>query len=165
MHGGNKSGRGHKGERQRGNRPRLGFEGGQTPFYLIIPKYGYNVNHRYYGSYRSRYTVTYTSFTFMAHKDATVCVRVCVLFIQSPAAVSPLSLRRLQYLIDLGRVDPMQPIDLTQLVNCRGVAIQPLKRDYGIQLIDEVCIKWHECFVVIVVEVCHICSGGVHSFF
>ncbi len=51
MHGGNKSGRGHKGERQRGNRPRLGFEGGQTPFYLIIPKYGYNANHRYYGSY------------------------------------------------------------------------------------------------------------------
>ena len=29
----------------------------------------------------------------------------------------PLSLNRLQYLIDLGRVDPTQPIDLTQLVN------------------------------------------------
>lgn len=100
-HGGNKSGRGHKGERQRGNRPRLGFEGGQTPFYLIIPKYGYNANH----SRRPQYP--------------------------------PLSLRRLQYLIDLGRVDPMQPIDLTQLVNCRGVTIQPMKQDYGIQLIDE----------------------------
>lgn len=47
MHGGNKSGRGHKGERQRGNRPRLGFEGGQTPFYLLIPKYGYNEGHRW----------------------------------------------------------------------------------------------------------------------
>lgn len=50
----------------------------------------------------------------------------------------PLSLKRLQYLIDLGRVDPNQPIDLTQLVNARGVTVQPLKRDYGVQLVDEV---------------------------
>lgn len=50
----------------------------------------------------------------------------------------PLSLKRLQYLIDLGRVDPTQPIDLTQLVNARGVTVQPLKRDYGVQLVDEV---------------------------
>ncbi|XP_048867077.1 39S ribosomal protein L15, mitochondrial [Brienomyrus brachyistius] len=100
-HGGNKSGRGHKGERQRGNRPRLGFEGGQTPFYLAIPKYGYNEGH----SRRPQY--------------------------------QPLSLRRLQYLIDLGRVDTSQPIDLTQLVNGRGVTVQPLKRDYGVQLVEE----------------------------
>ncbi|TRZ04407.1 hypothetical protein DNTS_023513 [Danionella cerebrum] len=101
MHGGNKSGWGHKGERQRGNRPRLGFEGGQTPFYLVIPKYGYNSNH----SRRPQFP--------------------------------PLSLRRLQYLIDLGRVDPTQPIDLTQLVNARGVDIQPLKQDHGIELVAE----------------------------
>ncbi|XP_077480030.1 large ribosomal subunit protein uL15m [Stigmatopora argus] len=101
QHGGNRSGRGHKGERQRGTRPRLGFEGGQTPFYLRIPKYGYNEGH----SQRPQY--------------------------------QPLSLRRLQYLIDLGRVDPSQPIDLTQLVNGRGVTIQPLKRDFGVQLVDE----------------------------
>ncbi|XP_029313439.1 large ribosomal subunit protein uL15m [Cottoperca gobio] len=101
QHGGNRSGRGHKGERQRGNRPRLGFEGGQTPFYLVIPKYGYNDGH----SRRPQY--------------------------------KPLSLKRLQYLIDLGRIDPTQPIDLTQLVNARGVTIQPLKRDYGVQLVDE----------------------------
>nr|XP_023694661.1 39S ribosomal protein L15, mitochondrial [Paramormyrops kingsleyae] len=100
-HGGNKSGRGHKGERQRGNRPRLGFEGGQTPFYLAIPKYGYNEGH----SLRPQY--------------------------------QPLSLRRLQYLIDLGRVDTSQPIDLTQLVNGRGVTVQPLKRDYGVHLVEE----------------------------
>uniref|UniRef100_A0A4W6CLL1 Large ribosomal subunit protein uL15m n=1 Tax=Lates calcarifer TaxID=8187 RepID=A0A4W6CLL1_LATCA len=49
----------------------------------------------------------------------------------------PLSLKRLQYLIDLGRVDTTQPIDLTQLVNARGVTVQPLKRDYGVQLVDE----------------------------
>ncbi|XP_051878795.1 39S ribosomal protein L15, mitochondrial [Pristis pectinata] len=101
IHGGKKSGRGHKGQTQRGNRPRLGFEGGQTPFYIVIPKYGYNKGH----SYRRQY--------------------------------QPLSLNRLQYLIDLGRVDPCQPIDLTQLVNARGVTVQPLKRDYGIQLVEE----------------------------
>ncbi|KAK2116344.1 YmL15, partial [Saguinus oedipus] len=49
----------------------------------------------------------------------------------------PLSLNRLQYLIDLSCVDPTQPIDLTQLVNGRGVTIQPLKRDYGVQLVKE----------------------------
>ncbi|NP_001086843.1 39S ribosomal protein L15, mitochondrial precursor [Xenopus laevis] len=101
IHGGRKSGRGHKGETQRGNQPRLGFEGGQTPFYLVIPKYGYNEGH----SFRRQY--------------------------------QPLSLNRLQYLIDLGRIDPTQPIDLTQLVNARGVTIQPLKRDYGVQLVEE----------------------------
>ncbi|XP_071382181.1 large ribosomal subunit protein uL15m isoform X1 [Centroberyx affinis] len=101
QHGGKKSGRGHKGERQRGTRPRLGFEGGQTPFYLSIPKYGYNEGH----SRRPQY--------------------------------QPLSLKRLQYLIDLGRVDTTQPIDLTQLVNARGVTIQPQKRDFGVQLVDE----------------------------
>ncbi|CAD7692718.1 unnamed protein product [Nyctereutes procyonoides] len=98
---GRKCGRGHKGERQRGTRPRLGFEGGQTPFYIRIPKYGFNEGH----SFRCQY--------------------------------QPLSLNRLQYLIDLGRVDPTQPIDLTQLVNGRGMTIQPLKRDYGAQLVEE----------------------------
>lgn len=53
----------------------------------------------------------------------------------------PLSLQRLQYLIDLGRVDPTQPIDLTQLINARGVTVQPLKRDYGVQLVEEVCTQ------------------------
>ncbi|KAH0617712.1 hypothetical protein JD844_016211 [Phrynosoma platyrhinos] len=98
---GRKSGRGHKGERQRGTRPRLGFEGGQTPFYLVIPKYSYNEGH----NFRRQYP--------------------------------PLTLRKLQYLIDLGRLDPTEPIDLTQLTNARGVTIQPLKRHYGIQLVEE----------------------------
>ncbi|XP_005993499.1 large ribosomal subunit protein uL15m [Latimeria chalumnae] len=49
----------------------------------------------------------------------------------------PLSLDRLQYLIDLGRVNPTEPIDLTQLVNSRGVTVQPLKRDYGVQLVEQ----------------------------
>ncbi|KAF4024978.1 hypothetical protein G4228_016786 [Cervus hanglu yarkandensis] len=93
--------RGRKGEHQRGTQPRLGFEGGQTPFYLRIPKHGFNEGH----SFRRQY--------------------------------QPLSLNRLQYLIDLGRVDPTQPTDLTQLVNGRGVTIQPSKRDYGGQLVEE----------------------------
>ncbi|XP_068090873.1 large ribosomal subunit protein uL15m [Hyperolius riggenbachi] len=101
QHGGNRSGRGHKGQTQRGTKPYLGFEGGQTPFYLVIPKYGFNEGH----SFRRQY--------------------------------HPLSLRKLQYLIDLGRVDPSQPIDVTQLVNARGVTIQTLKRDYGVQLVEE----------------------------
>ncbi|XP_019382887.1 PREDICTED: 39S ribosomal protein L15, mitochondrial isoform X1 [Gavialis gangeticus] len=100
-YGGNKCGRGNKGYARGGNRPRLGFEGGQTPFYLAIPKYGYNEGH----SLRRQY--------------------------------HPLSLKKLQYLIDLGRLDPTQPIDLTQLTNSRGVTIQPLKKDYGVQLVEE----------------------------
>ncbi|CAD7694141.1 unnamed protein product [Nyctereutes procyonoides] len=39
--------------------------------------------------------------------------------------------------LKLNPVDPTQPIDLTQLVNGRGVTIQPIKRDYGVQLVEE----------------------------
>ncbi|CAM9640143.1 large ribosomal subunit protein uL15m [Lampetra fluviatilis] len=99
VHQGGKSGRGHKGQRQRSTRPRLGFEGGQTPFYIVVPKYGYNKDH----SLRRQY--------------------------------QPLSLARLQYLIDLGRVDPTQPIDLTQLVNARGLNVS--HQEYGVQLVEE----------------------------
>ncbi|XP_028393961.1 uncharacterized protein LOC114518178 [Dendronephthya gigantea] len=46
---GKTSGRGHKGQGQRGTLPRIGFEGGQTPFYLRIPKHGFkNVNKKNY---------------------------------------------------------------------------------------------------------------------
>ncbi|KAB0377857.1 hypothetical protein FD755_009435 [Muntiacus reevesi] len=87
---GRKCGRGHKGERQRGTRPRPGFEGGQSPFYLRIPKCGLN---------------------------------------------------RLQYLIDLGRVDPTEPIDLTQLVSGRGGADTfKAKVNIEVQLASELAI-------------------------
>lgn len=40
---GKTSGRGHKGRRARsGGSVRLGFEGGQTPLYLRLPKFGFN---------------------------------------------------------------------------------------------------------------------------
>lgn len=71
-------------------------------------------------------------------------LKLCVFSSRRPQ-YPPLSLRKLQYLIDLGRIDPTQPIDLTQLVNSRGVTIQPLKRDHGIQLVDEVCLKITFC--------------------
>ncbi|XP_060537959.1 large ribosomal subunit protein uL15m [Pantherophis guttatus] len=89
------------GQAKSGSLPRLGFEGGQTPFYLVIPKYGYNEGHHLRRQY------------------------------------PPISLRKLQYLIDLGRIDPTQPIDLTQLTNARGVTLQPFKRHYGIHLVEE----------------------------
>ena len=38
---GRKCGRGNKGQGQRGTLPRIGFEGGATPFYLLIPKEPY----------------------------------------------------------------------------------------------------------------------------
>lgn len=41
---GKTSGRGHKGQKQRsgsGNGPRVGFEGGQTPVYIRLPKRGF----------------------------------------------------------------------------------------------------------------------------
>ena len=65
----------------------------------------------------------------------------CYFFCSFRCQYQPLSLNRLQYLIDLGRVDPTQPIDLTQLVNGRGVTIQPSKRDYGVQLVEEVSLN------------------------
>jgi len=37
---GKTSGRGHKGQGQRGSRPYFQFEGGQTPFYRLFPKHG-----------------------------------------------------------------------------------------------------------------------------
>ncbi|KAB0366564.1 hypothetical protein FD754_010720 [Muntiacus muntjak] len=105
---GRKCGRGHKGERQRGTRPRLGFEGGQSPFYLRIPKCGFNEGHSFRGQYQ------------------------------------PLSLNRLQYLIDLGRVDPTEPIDLTQLVNGRagrgGADTFKAKVNIEVQLASELAI-------------------------
>lgn len=46
---GKTSGRGQKGQKARGNGPRLGFEGGQTPLFQTLPKRGFtNVNRKEY---------------------------------------------------------------------------------------------------------------------
>lgn len=49
----------------------------------------------------------------------------------------PFSLYDLQRLIDLGRLDPKQPIDLTQICNTKAININPQLKQYGIHLTDE----------------------------
>ena len=50
----------------------------------------------------------------------------------------PISLRTLQRLIDLRRINPAKPIDLPVLCNTKLFSIQPDQRQFGLQLIDEV---------------------------
>lgn len=50
----------------------------------------------------------------------------------------PLSLLQLQRLIDLGRVNPDEPIDLTTLCNTKVIRVVPERNHYGINLTDEV---------------------------
>ena len=50
----------------------------------------------------------------------------------------PLSLFQLQRMIDLGRVNPNEPIDMTTLCNTRLVSVDPAKKEFGIHLTDEV---------------------------
>lgn len=50
----------------------------------------------------------------------------------------PVSLLQIQRLIDLGRVDTSQPIDMTQICNTKIIHVKPDQREYGIHLTDEV---------------------------
>ncbi len=50
----------------------------------------------------------------------------------------PISLRTLQRLIDLRRINPSKPIDLPVLCNTKLFSIQPDQRQFGLQLTDEV---------------------------
>jgi large subunit ribosomal protein L15 len=49
----------------------------------------------------------------------------------------PVSLFQIQKLIDLGRLDPTKPIDLTSISNTKILTIKPAARECGIQLTDE----------------------------
>ncbi|XP_013777989.1 39S ribosomal protein L15, mitochondrial-like [Limulus polyphemus] len=49
----------------------------------------------------------------------------------------PLSLKQLQLMIDTGRLDPLQPIDLTAVCNTSLYFLDPSERHFGIQLTDE----------------------------
>jgi hypothetical protein len=51
----------------------------------------------------------------------------------------PFSLLQLQRLIDTGRIDANQPIDLTTLCNTHVYKLNPNDREFGINLTDEVC--------------------------
>ncbi len=50
----------------------------------------------------------------------------------------PISLLQLQRLIDLGRIDPNEPIDLSTICNTKLIMLEPSKKEFGIQLTDEV---------------------------
>lgn len=50
----------------------------------------------------------------------------------------PMSMLELQRLIDLGQVDPSEPIDLTALCNTKIITVDSRKHHYGINLTDEV---------------------------
>ena len=69
-----------------------------------------------------------------------VCLSVCV---SMRRQYVPLSLLSLQRLVDLGRIDNTQPIDLSAICNTKVVIVDPSKNHYGINLTDEVgeCIQ------------------------
>ena len=50
----------------------------------------------------------------------------------------PVSLLQVQHLIDTGRIDPSEPIDLTTLCNSKSIVVDISKKQFGIQLTDEV---------------------------
>jgi len=102
QHGGGTHGHGNKGAKQRCSYSRVGFEHGNTPFYLKIPMEFYYRGHRYRRQY------------------------------------PPLSLKELQLMIDTGRIDPSQPIDLTSICNTKLYKkIDPMDNHFGVHLTDE----------------------------
>merc|ERR1712168_16652 len=99
---GGKCGRGDKGQGQYNTLNRLGYEGGQTPFYLRIPKEPYYMGHHVRRQY------------------------------------PPLSLLEIQRLVDLGRLDVSQPVDLTALRNPNIFSLDPLGQKHsGVNLTDD----------------------------
>ncbi|XP_065581441.1 large ribosomal subunit protein uL15m-like isoform X3 [Artemia franciscana] len=49
----------------------------------------------------------------------------------------PISLHRIQMLIDTGRLNPEEPIDVTQICNTKLFKLDPRKKQYGFQITDE----------------------------
>jgi len=101
QHGGDKHGAGNKGSGQRQNFLRLGYETGNNPFYLRVPKEPYYKGHHLRREY------------------------------------PPVSLSRLQTLIDTGRLDSSKPIDLAALCNTKLFTLIPDQNHHGFQLTDE----------------------------
>ena len=50
----------------------------------------------------------------------------------------PLSLLQLQRMIDLGRVNPEEPIDLNSICNTKLYSVNAWSKDYGVNLTEEV---------------------------
>jgi large subunit ribosomal protein L15 len=80
---------------------RLGYETGNTPFYLRFSYEPYYKGHHLRRQY------------------------------------PPISLHKLQTLIDTNRLDTSKPIDLTQLVNTGLVTFYPDQKHFGFQLTDD----------------------------
>ncbi|KAI9883357.1 MAG: hypothetical protein M1823_004869 [Watsoniomyces obsoletus] len=91
---GKTSGRGTKGQKQHGKVP-AGFEGGQTPLYIVKGKRGFE-------------NVVLNKAKFS-------------LFNSFTAEMSPLNLDRVQSWVDQGRLDPSKPITVKELVESRCI--------------------------------------------
>jgi hypothetical protein len=63
---------------------------------------------------------------------------VCLSVSREARQYLPISLRALQRLIDLRRINPNKPIDLPVLCNTKLFSIEPDQRQFGLQLTDEV---------------------------
>ncbi len=65
----------------------------------------------------------------------------------------PVSLYQIQRLIDLGRLDPREPIDLTSICNTKIIMLDPAKKHFGVQLTDEVrfILKKSICLIIWVI--------------
>jgi len=59
----------------------------------------------------------------------------------------PVSLLKLQTLIDTNRLDPEEPIDIIALSNTKICVFTPFKRHFGFNLTDEVRIETLLCIL------------------
>ncbi|KAJ8033267.1 39S ribosomal protein L15, mitochondrial [Holothuria leucospilota] len=81
----------------------------------------------------------------------------------------PVSMRKLQHLIDMGRINPEEPIDVTSFVHSGAVKINVLDKVYGIHLTDEgvdtfetpinIEVQWSSELSIAAIERC----GGVFT--
>lgn len=109
-------GRGHKGQGQRNKHAiRVGFEGGQTPFYLTVPKHGHKNKS-------------------VQHLLSFYCVNNFCFLCRFQIRYEPLNLNRLQYFIDSGRIDPSKPINMYTLYWSGAVG----KIEHGVKLLADV---------------------------
>lgn len=76
-----------------------------------------------------------------------------IFFFREARQYLPISLRTLQRLIDLRRINPEKPIDLPALCNTKLFSIQPDERQFGLQLTDEVNIISFIVFLIFLKEI------------
>ncbi|VDK22902.1 unnamed protein product [Taenia asiatica] len=110
-----KRGLGHRGMSQFQCWQPLGTLKDRTPFYITVPKEPYNKNHLYLPTFYSKFSL-----------------------LRSQRPLVRLSLLDLQRLIDLSRIDPTSPIDLSTICNTGLFHLSVDKeRHYGFHLTEE----------------------------